>query len=68
MKSKNKSTRKPGGIGIAVAGPHDEGWELAHTRATWDEADALRTNIINETRRAARVRYVQPNYLVEWKA
>lgn len=48
--------------------PSTDGWELRETFKTWDEADRLREAIINNSQKAARVRYEQPNYLVEWRS
>lgn len=45
-----------------------EDWEVRETCKTWEDADRFREAIINNSQRAARVRYEQPNYLVEWRA
>lgn len=57
--------KKRGVIADAPAAPE---WELAETCSSWEDADRYRTAIINNSQRAARVRYEQPNYIVEWKS
>lgn len=52
---------------LAVVGA-DSSWELRKTCSSWEDADRFRTAIVNETQKSARVRYEQPNYLVEWKS
>lgn len=53
--------------GEVADAPAASEWELAHTCKTWEEADRFREAIINNSQRAARVRWEQPNYLVEWR-
>lgn len=43
-------------------------WEVRETCKTWEEADRFREAIINNSQRAARVRWEQPNYIVEWRS
>ena len=52
---------------LAVPDTHDPEWELRETCSSWEDADRYRTAIVNNSQRSARVRYVHPNYLVEWK-
>lgn len=43
-------------------------WEVREICKSWEDADRYRSAIINNTQRQARVRYEQPNYIVEWRA
>lgn len=65
----NVATLKKGGK-VLLDAPviSADGWELAHTCKTWEDADRFRTAIVRESNRSARVRYAQPNFLVEWKS
>ena len=43
-------------------------WEVREICSSWEDADRYRTAIVNNSQRSARVRYEQPNYLVEWRS
>ena len=44
-----------------------DGWALHQVCPSWEEADRTRVAIAFESKYTARIRYQQPNYLVEWK-
>ncbi len=61
-----KKTKQLAGV-VSDAAPSEK-WEERLRTTSWDQADAMRSAIINETQRSARLRWVGSEYVVEWRS